>query len=242
MKDQVFSGRDVATAVELAARTLGLPPEGLQYVVLDPGEPGSLGRADRPARVAVLVQPGQPAGSAARSGPAHSERGVAAAPVAEPAARIREIVRTLAEAADVDLSAEVVEGADALTVRLEGGGRDLLLEDGGEPLQALEHLLQRIFGRILAPRRLVVACEGYRDVRADSLRERALELAEAVIRDGRPRSTEALNSYERRLVHVALSDHPRVRTFSVGEGGDRRVTVALREVGDAAAGTGGGPA
>ena len=47
---------------------------------------------------------------------------------------------------------------------------------------------------------------------------------------------EPLNSYERRIVHLALQDLPDVRTFSVGEGMDRRVTIAPR--GDAAPPTG----
>jgi hypothetical protein len=37
---------------------------------------------------------------------------------------------------------------------------------------------------------------------------------------------EPLNAYERRIVHLALQDAPGVTTFSVGEGRDRRVTVA----------------
>ena len=76
------------------------------------------------------------------------------------------------------------------------------------------------------PRRLIVECEGYRTRRDDALRRRALLLAEQVLADGRPRRTEPLNSYERRIVHVTLAEMEGVRTFSVGEGADRRVTVA----------------
>jgi predicted RNA-binding protein Jag len=36
------------------------------------------------------------------------------------------------------------------------------------------------------------------------------------------------NPYERRVVHVALQNEPGVTTYSVGEGPDRRVTVAPR--------------
>jgi len=99
----------------------------------------------------------------------------------------------------------------------------------GDVLEALEYLLQLMYRRAIEPRRLVVDCEGYRSDRDRALREEALALAAAVARDGVPRKMRSLNSYERRVVHATLTDHPAVRTFSVGEGADRRVTVAPRD-------------
>jgi spoIIIJ-associated protein len=142
---------------------------------------------------------------------------------------IRALVRALAEAAGVDLAAEVEEGEGVLTVRMEGPGCPLLLEEDGEVLRSLEHLLQRAATGPGSRQRVVVACPGYREQRDDSLRAEALALARAVREDGRPRETRPLNSYERRIVHMAVSEEPGLRTFSVGEGADRRVTVAPAE-------------
>jgi spoIIIJ-associated protein len=83
-----------------------------------------------------------------------------------------------------------------------------------------------MYRRAIEPRRLVVDCEGYRSDRDRALHDEALALAAAVAGDGVPRKMRALNSYERRIVHAALTGHPAVHTFSVGEGGERRVTVA----------------
>jgi spoIIIJ-associated protein len=58
------------------------------------------------------------------------------------------------------------------------------------------------------------------------LSEQAHALAAEVRADGKPRTTTPLNAYERRLIHVALSQVEGVVTYSVGEGADRRVTVA----------------
>jgi spoIIIJ-associated protein len=96
-------------------------------------------------------------------------------------------------------------------------------------LRALEHVLQRAASRPGSRQRVVVACPGYREQRDDSLRAEARSLAQAVRRDGRPRQTRPLNAYERRIVHIAVSEEPGLRTFSVGEGADRRVTVAPAE-------------
>ena len=145
------------------------------------------------------------------------------------AAVLRGLVRSLAEAAGVDLAADLEETEDVLTVRLEGPGCALLLEEEGEVLRALEHLLQRAAARPGPRPRVVVACPGYRETRDESLRAEARALAQAVRGDGRPRESRPLNSYERRIVHLVVSEEPGLRTFSVGEGADRRVTVALAD-------------
>jgi spoIIIJ-associated protein len=240
MKDQVFTAPTVDEAIALAELTLGVSRAHLQYVVLEKERPGTLGRADSPARIAILLEGGPvappgpqrpaPAPAPRRKEEPATPRPVAAAGVPRDyRASVREVLRAIAEAADVDLSAELREREGAVTIVLEGEGRRILLEDEAEPLRALEQILQRVLARDGGPRRLVLECEGYRDARGEALRSEALRLADAVCGDGRARTTDPLNSYERRLVHVALAEHPRVKTFSVGEGADRRVTVALRE-------------
>lgn len=56
-----------------------------------------------------------------------------------------------------------------------------------------------------------------------------LELARAAARKSSTTKDEvvlpAMNSYERRLVHMELSSHPDVKTESIGEGRERYITV-----------------
>ena len=216
MKDRVFSGRDVSEALDVAARALGLAPGAFRYVVLDAGSP-AVGRASgRPAQVAVLLDRGGP------------ERPAPTAPAGDPLARLRALIRAVAEAADIDVGVEVERGDTAIRVRIQGQGSAFFLGQEGEVLRALQHLLQRALGHEF-PERILLECEGYREQRDAALRAQATEMAAAVQGDGRPRELGPLNSYERRIVHVALADVAGVRTFSVGEGGDRRVTIAPAE-------------
>jgi spoIIIJ-associated protein len=125
-------------------------------------------------------------------------------------------------------------------VRIEGQDVAFFLDDDDDVLEALDHLLQRMYQRALEPRRLVVTCQGHRVERDEGLRQTARELAAEVRRDGVARTTRALNSYERRVVHVALAEEPGIRTYSVGEEGNRRVTVAPRAEGEPEEPAGGG--
>jgi spoIIIJ-associated protein len=227
MKDQVFTGRTVTEAVEVAGRTLGLAPDALRYVVLEREAAGVLGGSATPARIAVLLE--QRVGTA---GPraVDARRDVPASRPTDPQASIRALIREFAEASELDLTAEVHEQGERTIIRLFGADQGLLLENGGEVLLALDHILQRAFGREIYPSRLLVECEGFRESRDAALVGRARELAAEVRRDGKSRETEPLNAYERRIVHMVVSEEAGVRTFSVGEGQDRRVTIAPSEV------------
>ena len=222
MKDAVFSGSDVPAAVAAAAQALGRTPDTLRYVVLDPGGPGGLGLKPTPARIAVLFDDAGPAPAAAA--PTPGPPAVSAPPPGWPTA-IRRVIDALVQTGDLELVVEIVEEEESVRVRLSGPDREFFLQDGGEPLSALDHLLRKL-ANPGDRRRLLLECEGYRDVRDDALRDEALRLAEGVRKDGRERRTEALNAYERRIIHVTLAEVPDVRSYSVGEEGDRRVVVA----------------
>lgn len=222
MKDRAFSGRDVKEAVATAAEGLGLPEGSLRYVVLEPGSPGGLGVKASPARIAVLLDASS---TDARGRAAPSP---APAPSADPRAEVRGVLRALTEAGGLDVAVELNEDGGSLHVRLSGSDTGFFLGTDGEGavFRALEHLLQRVFATAGGEEPLRLECEGFRARREQALTETALALAAAVREDGVARTTAPLNAYERRVIHVALSQAGGVVTYSVGEGSDRRVTVA----------------
>jgi spoIIIJ-associated protein len=222
VKDLLFSGPDVEEAVALAAASLGLPKADLRYVVLEAGAPGGRGLKPTPARIAVLVE---------ERGGAAPPRPAAPAPAAEPVdprVGLRETVQAVVRAGGLDVSAEIEETDETVVVRVSGPDEGFFLAPGGraDVLRATEHLLQRLYGTALQPRALRLTSAGFRAGRDQALAEDARRVAGLVRADGQPRALEPLNAYERRVVHVALQDEPGVTTYSVGEGPDRRVTVA----------------
>lgn len=240
MSDRVFSGRDVAEALALAAQALGVSAERLRYVVLEAGTAGGLGLKPTPARVAVLLA-GSGGGTAPppRAPRGADEHGRAQGPAdrakveeaTDPPQEIERVVDALARAAGMDLRAEVSASAESMEVQLRGRDVTQFLLGPGEPvvLEALEHLLHGMFAHRIAPLRLRVECEGRREHREQRLKVKAQALAADVLGDGQPRTTDPLNAYERRLVHMAVAEVPGVITYSVGGGPDRRVTIAPAE-------------
>ncbi len=228
MKDPVFTGKDVDEALKLASRTLSIPQAALRYVVLDPGSTGGRGLSPTEARIAVLFELSRP-GAVAVSEPEprpHEPRGAASV---KPSTHIREIVRCMVLASGQELDVEIREGRDTLDVHLVGPGTALFFDESGDTLRALEYLFDRMYGWTLDPQRVRVTCAGFREHRENVVQRRVQELSALVRSDGSARTTEPMNSYERRIVHLALEQDPDMTTYSVGEGRERRVTIALAD-------------
>lgn len=215
MKDQFFSGPTVEAALSSAATALGLPPERLRYVVLERETGARLGLSATPARIAVIldVPPPRPArGPEVPTGPAGAPSGP------------RELCEALGRALGQQFTAELEGPPERGWLRLSGPGCEAFFDAEGRAFQALEHLIARICAAQGQPTPRL-ACEAYREARDRWLGSRARELGAAVLQDGQPRETEPMNAYDRRQVHTVIAELGGLRTRSVGEGGERRVTI-----------------
>ncbi|MFN8424417.1 MAG: Jag N-terminal domain-containing protein [Anaerolineae bacterium] len=113
---------------------------------------------------------------------------------------------------------------------IRGRGTERLLSDDAAALNALQFVT-----RLIVSRRANAWCNVLLDVDGDR-RRRVKELlalasqsAELVESGGKPVSLPPMGAYERRVVHLALRDHPTVATQSIGTGTYRKVTVRGRD-------------
>ena len=131
---------------------------------------------------------------------------------------------TMGVVADTFVRDELVNGA--LAFDIEGEDAGLLIGRRGETLQALQFIVSMIVSRQLGRKCYInIDVEGYRARRIDRLRSLARRIASNVDESGQSIPLEPMSSYERRIVHIALADHPRVVTESDGEGAGRRVVI-----------------
>ncbi|NPA93584.1 MAG: hypothetical protein GXO56_07895, partial [Chloroflexi bacterium] len=98
-------------------------------------------------------------------------------------------------------------------------GRDLSILIGrrAERLNALQFITRLIVGKEVGRTvTIIVDVENYRKRREQQLRRMAKRLADQAARTGRRIAMEPMPANERRIVHIALRDDPRVTTESVG--------------------------
>ncbi len=76
--------------------------------------------------------------------------------------------------------------------------------------------------------RVIIDIEGYRKKRVKALEELALKRANAVVAKRRSITLEPMNPFERKAIHNALQNHPKVKTQSTGEEPYRKVVISLK--------------
>jgi len=243
-----FTARTVEEAIVQGLRELGVSREEVEVEVLHPGRGGLLGLGAHDAHVrltqVVAVEP-----SAAVSDVTQDETEQEPIPAMPAPSSLPVRVRTqTGETTEVAVgllqglidrmgvqgtvvaraSGELVEEGETPALVLDIMGRDLgvLIGRQAETLQAMQYLMRLMLSKSLARwEPVVVDVESYRARRRRSLRRLAERMADRAVSSRRRVILEAMPAQERRIIHLALHNHPGVTTNSIGEGDHRKVTI-----------------
>lgn len=240
------SARSVEEAIEKGLAQLGLPRDQVDIQVLRGASRGILGLGGEDAIVrltprAHVEMPEETPGPVLAPRAADTERfeeslavsepGAAREPGAEPATAgqqaLERLLRDMGLSARVQVLHDLVSADErALVLNIVGDDLGILIGRRGETLRDLEYLTRLIVAQITGKQaKLVVDVEGYRTRRERVLNELAKRMADRVQANHQPITLEAMPPNERRIVHLALRDHPSVTTQSIGEGEHRRVMI-----------------
>jgi spoIIIJ-associated protein len=144
--------------------------------------------------------------------------------------KAEQLLNSIFEGAQFDVRASSSESETGCLVSIEGADTGLLLNQGGELLDALQHIVNQAYGRTLPKgQRIVCDADNYRAARESELRAMADHAARQV------RSTSAafvfgpMDASERRVIHLSLAEEADLVTESVGEGNSRRLRVSLKQ-------------
>ncbi|HEY51684.1 MAG TPA: KH domain-containing protein [Dehalococcoidia bacterium] len=147
----------------------------------------------------------------------------------------RAILENLLELMGITASVNPVPGAlveskeevpSSVTLNVEGDDLGILIGRRGQTLSCLQYLVRIIVGhqkRVWLP--IVIDVESYKQRRCNALQTMAWRIAEQVKQRREPFALEPMPAFDRRIIHIALVDHPDVTTESSGEGEARRVVI-----------------
>ncbi len=219
MEGLEISAKTVEKAIQRALEQLGVSREEVEVTVLKEGKPGILGLGSEEA--VVRVTPLVP---------------VPESDIAETAKGASEKLLTLMGVAGsvVPQAHPIVEGGQEATtsvvLNIKGDDLGILIGRRGQTLACFQHIVRLMVGnqtKTWVP--IVIDVEGYKQRRYQALQAFARSMAEQVKTKGTPSTLEPMSAYERRIIHLALADHPGVVTQSTGEGEARRVVILPKE-------------
>ena len=119
----------------------------------------------------------------------------------------------------------------SIGLNIEGEDLGILIGRRGQTMVSLQHIVRLIVSHQTEERLpIVLDVEGYKQRRCEGLRALAMRLADQVKTRKMPFTMEPMTAFERRVIHLALADHPDVMTESTGIGNDRKVDVSPKRI------------
>ena len=143
---------------------------------------------------------------------------------------IVDFLTRVANAFGIDTPIDVEDTPDGPRFNMTAEEAELLARHRGEPLKALQHIVDVAYGRAFDDeRRIFIDALGYRKSKDLELRQMAKFMAEKAKQTGADQQLGPLNPYERRIVHMAVAEIPGVTTESVGDAFSKTVLISLRK-------------
>lgn len=209
MKTYEFEGKTTEEAINNAAREMNIPPEELEFEIIEPGSAGIFGLVGtRKTRIRVNVQ---------KDEEINESNGLEIA---------KETLENILALIPIETTVTGEQSNGRITLTIEGDTSGLLIGRKGKTLDALQYIVNKAVNKAAEKKlKVVVDSENYRQRRIDSLTQMALKIGDKVMRLKKPVSTSPLNPHDRRIVHLTLKDNEKLETRSRGEGLHKRVLI-----------------
>lgn len=131
-------------------------------------------------------------------------------------------------------SYEIEESDEALNVSIETQDAGRLIGARGESLEGLQLLVNQMISKKIGPetknefKRVIIDVSGWRKQKEEDLSQRAKDWIKQVLESGKMLELEPMPSWQRRVVHMVVSETAGVESESVGEGRDRHIVIKVK--------------
>lgn len=253
MEYQKFSGKNVEEALTNASVTFGVTSDKIEYEIVEKGSSGIFGFASKDAIINAKIKKENKENKEPKvKERIKEEKNIKKEEVSEilneskakksPKKIDEDTIEEIKELAtnfitgvcekmnfEVSIKFFYDEVNNSLNIELSGDDMGTLIGKRGGTLDSLQYLTNLVINRKIKEFiHITIDTEKYRERRKKTLENLAKNVAFKVKRTKKPVSLESMNSYERRVIHSALSNDPVVTTHSEGEDPYRHVVVTLK--------------
>ncbi len=123
----------------------------------------------------------------------------------------------------LELNFSVYAKEDSIEINFWGPDKDVLLANNGEVILALQFLYNKIFSK--SNTKILLECEGFRKKREKRIEKIAKDAVDYVLRTGMERILDPMAPWERRIVHLIVSEKENLKSESLGDGFFKRIRI-----------------
>jgi spoIIIJ-associated protein len=226
MQYKEFIGKTVEDAIEKGLAELNISREDADIRVLEEGKKKLFGSIK--ARVEITVKETEAVVETVAAEEATEE--------GTDGERAVKFLEGLFEILKVEAVSQLVSEGDKIEINVTAADSQSVIGKHGGMLDAIQTLAGAVANKGRDDyKRVVVDCENYRENREATLQRLAENLAAKAIRMEKKIKLEAMNPYERRIIHAALSNYEGVKTESEGKEPNRYVVIVPANVADPSA-------
>lgn len=203
MKEITATGQTVEEAIEKGISQLKVSREKVDIKVIDEGKKGIFGIfGSRLAIVKLTVH-------------------------VDPVMEAKQFLTDICNQMDVEVNIESTIDGKYVYFQLNSDKTGLLIGKRGQTLNALQILTQVVLNRYSDEfMNVILNAENYREKREETLVLLANRLANKVIKEKKEISLEPMPSFERKIIHAALANNEKIKTYSVGTDPHRHLVIS----------------
>jgi spoIIIJ-associated protein len=140
--------------------------------------------------------------------------------------RVRTVVEAVVDSLDPGAEVTITDDGETLKVDIQGPDLGQIIGRHGATLEAIQHISYRAASvKDEDRRRIDIDAGGWRERRAEELKEIADQAADDAVDSRESVALPAMSASERRVVHEYLRDREDVDTVSEGREPNRRLVV-----------------
>lgn len=139
-----------------------------------------------------------------------------------------EITEKLLKMMNIELDIEVMKSSDHFVlINLFGADKGIIIGKKGKTLNSFEFLLNTLVKGC----RVEVDVEGFKEKRANTLRDLARKMAEKALRTDKAVKLNAMPPRERKIIHEIINKFEDLDTYSEGKDPKRYIVIRKKRVG-----------
>ena len=139
-------------------------------------------------------------------------------------------INTITKLMNIETNLEVRKREKNIEIRIFSNNNSILIGKDGKTLEALQNIVIQVLSKEVNDEyKIILDIENYKEKKIINLERTARKIAREVAKTKVETKLDRMNSYERRIIHNALSNNKYVYTESNGEEPNRYVVIKPKE-------------